>query len=597
MSDLKNNVMRRRVSRRSILAASGAAGLGAAGLALVGCGDDDDDDETVSQAIAQVIEEEAEPVEQVAADDGFTPATADRVPPRSAKDQAILAIAATPLAADPDFGHGSPQTWESWMNVHDQPLKFGWAEYPFDVGAVENVGYVSFKDEDILPWMHESFPELSEDGTSATHRIKPGVLSSTGNELTADDFAWRIDRAFALGAIGAFFMNLLTVDPANPYEIIDKYTIKVNSTAPNGLLAPIWANSAWQPLDSVEAKKNTTADDEWAIDWMAQSAVGFGGIKINSFGTGERVVYGANPNYFRGEPPIKEIIYDEIPSASNRLAAVAAGEADAAYGLPGELFAQAQEEEIQNPIAIKGNFIWFAFMNSLRDPFRDPRTRQAMNWATPRQDILDTTFGGLGNAWTTVMTSIWEGICFDCAPWGVEPDFAEAKKLLDAAGQADGFDVTMDTNSSRAQDERMAVLMQDAFLNINVNMSISPQPEGPFIAEGTGKQKVMAFWQDAYIQPDPIYFLALGYDAGLSGINNYGQLDDPLLNDLIAQASAKLTSPERAEIAVPIQERVVELSPYIWLVEPFYVNVINENLRGWRWHTTQETYWSDMYFV
>ncbi len=183
MSDLKNKVMRRRVSRRSILAASGAAGLGAAGLALVGCGDDDD--EAISQAIAQVIEEEAEPVEQVAAEEGFAPATVDQVPPRSAKDQAILAIAATPLAADPDFGHGSPQTWESWMNVHDQPLKFGWAEYPFDVGAVENVGYVSFKDEDILPWMHESFPELSEDGTSATHRIKPGVLSSTGNELTS----------------------------------------------------------------------------------------------------------------------------------------------------------------------------------------------------------------------------------------------------------------------------------------------------------------------------------------------------------------------------------------------------------------------------
>ena len=595
MSDLKNKVMRRRVSRRSILAASGAAGLGAAGLALVGCGDDDD--EAISQAIAQVIEEEAEPVEQVAADDGFMPATADRVPPRSSKDTALLAIAATPLAVDPDFAHGSPQTWEAFINLQDQSIKFGWAEYPYDVGATEHVGYLSFKDEDILPWMHESVPELSEDGTQATHRIKPGVLSSTGNELTSADFAYRIDRAFGLGAIGAFFMSIISADPTNPVEIIDKYTFKVNATAPNGLLSTIWANSFWNALDSVEALANATADDEWSTEWFAQSGVGFGSIAVESFGTGEQVVFASNPNYFRGEQPIKRLIYDEIPSASNRLAAVAAGEADAAYGLPGELFAQAQEEGIQNPIAIKGNLIWFAFMNSLRDPYRDPRTRQAMNWATPRQDILDTTFGGLGNPWTSVMTSIWEGICLDCAPWGADPNFAEANKLLDAAGQADGFEVTIDTNSSRAQDERMAVLMQDAYKNINVNLSINPQPEGPFIAEGTGKQKTMAFWQDAYIQPDPIYFLALGYDAGLSGINNYGQLDDPELNGLLDRGRTLLTGAERAEIAIPIQERVVELSPYIWLVEPFYVNVINENLRGWRWHTTQETNWSDMYFV
>jgi len=613
-------VMRRRVSRRNILAASGAVGLGAAGLALVGCGDDDDDSASVAQtgggdaaeqtstaqtSTAQTPSEQTStaqtPAEQTATaqtstDDGYADSTPETVPPKSSKDIAVLAIAATPIAVDPDFGHGSPATWESWMNLLDQTIKFGWRDYPFDVGSVNNVEYISFENDDLLPWMQESW-ELSEDQSSLVINIRPGVLSSTGNELTAGDFAYRIDRAFALGAIGAFFTNTITLDPNNPYEILGDHQIKINSTGPNGLLVPIWANSAWQVVDATDALANATDDDEWSVEWMAQNAIGFGGIAVETFGTGERVSFTANPNYFRGEPPIKTIVYEEVPQASNRLAAVERGEADAAYGLPGELFLQAQEEAIQNPIAVKGNLIFFGFMNALHEPFQDPRTRQALNWAAPRQEILDIAFGSLGVPWTTVMTSIFPGANEGIVPWGADPNFAEAQQLLDAAGQGDGFDVTLDYDTSVAQYERMGVLMQDAYSNVGVNVSLNPQPNGPYAAEATGKEKTFGLWQDAYIQPDPIYFLNLGYDAGLGGINNYGQVDDPELNDLIDQAKRMTVFQDRVDIATPIQERVVDLSPYIWLVEPFYTNVLNENLRGFRWHTTQETYWSDMYFV
>jgi peptide/nickel transport system substrate-binding protein len=223
------------------------------------------------------------------------------------------------------------------MNLLDQTIKFGWRDYPFDVGSVDHVGYISFENKDLLPWMQESW-ELSEDQSSLVINIRPGVLSSTGNELTADDFAYRIDRAFALGAIGAFFTNTVTMDPNNPYEILGKHQIKINSTGPNGLLLPIWANSAWQVVDATEALAAATDDDEWSVEWMAQNCIGFGSIAIDTFGTGERVSYTANKNYFRGEQPISTLVYEEVPQASNRLAAVAGGEADAAYGLPGELF-------------------------------------------------------------------------------------------------------------------------------------------------------------------------------------------------------------------------------------------------------------------
>lgn len=599
-----NRVLRRRVSRRRMLQASALAGVGAAGFALVGCGDDDEEAAT-AQADEVAAEEETgrgaelkEPAVAVA--EGYAAATASAVPPKSSKDTLVAAVAALPLGADSETSHGNPATWEAIGQANDGLLKLGWRKYPFDEPP-EAIGtdYVSFSADDIQPWYLQSW-EYSEDFFSCTFHIRPGVLSFNGNEFTSADMQYKMDRLYGLKAIGLFFAGFMNLDVNNPIEIIDKYTFKMNSTAPQFLLMPTQANNYYGVLDSTEAKKHATEEDPWAVDWAKTGNQSFGGYGLTAFEPGNQVVFSANPNYFRGEPPIKTVVYKEIPSASNRLAAIQQGEADIAYGLPAELWLQARDQQIQKPYAAIINYIVHGFMHSQKDPFKDPRTRQAFNWATPRQDIVDSAFGGLGKPWIGVMSSIYPGADASSVPWGAEPDYTTAKQLLEAAGQGDGFDVTMDIDSSVDFYERIAVLMQDALSNIGVNMTINPQPNATYAAETTSKppEKVFGLWQDVYIEPDPIYNLHVPYGYGLRGsVNNYALLDDPELNAILDRGLLATTLEERIAIAKEGQKRAAELSGYLWLVEPYWTNVQATNLQGYRVHTTVQTYFNDMYFT
>ena len=595
-----NRVLRRRVNRRRMLQASALAGVGAAGFALVGCGDDDDDEAATAQAEETAAEETPAAETPTKAEEGFAAATPSAVPPKSSKDTLVAAVGALPLGADSETSHGNPATWEAIGQANDGLLKLGWRKYPFDKPA-EAIGtdYVSFSSEDIQPWYLQSW-ENSEDFSSTTFHIRPGVLSFNGNEFTSADMQYKIDRTYGLEAIGLFFTGYLNMDVNNPIEVIDKYTFKLNSTAPQFLMVPTQANNYWGVLDSTEAKKSATEDDPWAVQWAQTNNQSFGGYGITEFEPGNQVVFTANPNYFRGEPPLKKVIYKEVPSGSNRLAAIQRGEADIVYGLPAELYIQARDEQIEKPYAAIINYIVHGFMNSQLDPFKDPRTRQAFNWATPRQDIVDSAFGGLGTPWLGVMSSIYPGADASSVPWGAQADYTTAKQLLDAAGQGDGFDVTMDIDSSVDFYERIAVLMQDALSNIDVDMGINPQANAQYSAETTSKQKTFGLWQDVYIEPDPIYNILVPYGYGQrpgSSVNNYGLLDDPELNALLDKGKLATTLDERIAIAKDAQKRAADLAGYLWLVEPYYTNVQKSNLQGYRIHTTVQTYYNDMYFT
>ena len=50
-------------------------------------------------------------------------------------------------------------------------------------------------------------------------------------------------------------------------------------------------------------------------------------------------------------------------------------------------------------------------------------------------------------------------------------------------------------------------------------------------------------------------------------------------------------------IAKDLQRRAIELSGFLWLVEPYFTDLQANNLQGFRWHTPLQTYFSGMYFT
>ena len=107
-------------------------------------------------------------------------------------------------------------------------------------------------------------------------KLREGVKSNWGNELTAEDVKWTWDRAFALGALGAFYTAVSGLNPPDDVKIEDKYTVSFNLDSPNPLLLKIQTNLSTPIYDSKKCKEVGGSDDPWARKFLENNSAGFG---------------------------------------------------------------------------------------------------------------------------------------------------------------------------------------------------------------------------------------------------------------------------------------------------------------------------------
>ena len=552
---------RRRIQRRRLLAAAATSGVGAAGLALVGCGDDDDDDGAVRPAQDQAGDEEV---------------------------TLTVAISAFPIGLDKDLSAGNFPTYESMSQCYDTPIAFKNIDYPYAEPAEgQNAGYIDLGE--LEPWQLTAW-EITDNDSAVILTLREGILSASGNELTSEDIAYTIDRAIALEAIGYFYNTLIGLDLDDPYEVIDKYTIKVKATAPNGLLVSVWDDLFMPFLDAKTAQAAATEDDPWSIDFLASNCAGFGAYDVETWTPGQEVIWRANPNYFQGPPQIDRVIYRVVPESSVRLAALQAGEVDIAEDLSPDQFFQAKDSDDVNAIAVRSNFVLFAYMNSLLPPFDDVRVRQALNIMMPRDEIAESVYLGLALPWRAALSTINPGANSDLWPFPDQPDAGAAKALLDDAGFGGGMDLELSYTTALPLNEQIANLVRANLAEIGVNVTLNPLPDGDMIDGTYGRTIPFGLWLDTPIGPDPIYGLFL-YNYDPATISNHGQLDDPELQRLIDEAIPLVDLDDRIEASQAGQARALELSGFAPLVEPFYAVAMRDNIEGFTWHNA-----NDMYF-
>ena len=219
---------------------------------------------------------------------------------------------------------------------------------------------------------------------------------------------WRIERERAVPVIYALISRLFNMHEAS-YEKIDKYTVKTTNETAMPLACPGLTNFYQTWHDSTEVMKHATEEDPLASGWTATNGGGFGAYRVTAWEAGKRVVMEANPNFWRGEPKIKRIIYLAVPESTGRLALLKAGKVDMAEGLSPDEVMSLQGEDAAQGVAVRGNRQMWLILNNLTKPFDDVRVRQAINYAMPREDIVNSVYRGMGAPWHGVISSVTPG--------------------------------------------------------------------------------------------------------------------------------------------------------------------------------------------
>ncbi|NRC57218.1 ABC transporter substrate-binding protein [Mesorhizobium sediminum] len=497
---------------------------------------------------------------------------------------------ATLIVAGPRTPESLDQEYPPTEAVHE--VRRNVYERLLDYGSKEEGG-IKYEDFGTIEGRLAESWELADDRKSITFRLRKGVKSSAGNELDADTVMWSFERGWNMRSNFHWYMTqiLKITSFEEAFSKIDDYTVKVTIPNPSPLLDRIWVNSDLGIVDAAELKKHVTADDPWAGRWLASNSASFGPYYVTRYSPGQEVIYQANEDYYRGPAKIKRVIFREIPTSANRVAALQAGSVDVAeYLLPRELSLLERVPGVK-VWKVFGNYIHRVEMNNTTEPFTNPKVRQALNYLVPRDDILKAVYFDTARPTMSPISEIYPGFTEEF--FSYTTDVEKAKELLAEAGYPDGFSTELGYRTGDQIEEEIAVILRTAFARAGVDVTLSKLPASTLVERYTNGTIPMYFFRDMAIVPDAAYVANLWLNSG--SLINYSRLKSEEVDQLINQGLTGTDENKRLEDMKRVQQIAMEAAPWVFLFNPGYQLATRDNVKGYSWYTPNGNAWYDFY--
>lgn len=417
--------------------------------------------------------------------------------------------------------------------------------------------------------------EVSSDGKVYTFKLKPGVKFQDGTDLTADDVVFTYQTAMNPPAGMAFLAK-------SDYAVIDKieavdpqtvrFTLKMLDAA---FLSKLQAG--------ILPKHLLGSNPDWAS--YNRKPVGTGAWIVDSWNTGQQIVFKANPNYFDGKPALSQFIWKVVPDANVLAAQLDNGEVDMAF-----VDTRSLERVKQNPKLATAEWLGaltYIGLNHDNPLFQDVRVRQALALGLNKQDIINKLLQGQAVPATLHMTPSNWSYNQNAKPWGYDPD--QARKLLDEAGWkpgADGirvkdgkpFKFVLLTNSEQPERRDITVLARQQWREIGVDVEPQYLELNTFISEYVLKSKFDAILLAGTVNIDPDYLRR--NLATLGDSSNFLRYNNPDVNKLLDEGRSKTSQAERKPIYDKAQEIAQNDVALIGLYYPKSVVGFRKDLQG-----------------
>jgi oligopeptide transport system substrate-binding protein len=260
----------------------------------------------------------------------------------------------------------------------------------------------------------------SADGKSMTFHIREGLKRADGTAMNASDYEYALKRTVDPRVTGKQYMDIVH-DIKGSGALIDKEGAKLTAAELDKMFADygvkaddakreltvsfeygigFWHYIAYTWVTYPTDKKSAEANqDAW---WTKPEGHKCNGpYTIKTIEEGKRIVYEANPNYWRGKPKIDRIEATYITDEVQRFTAYTKGEFDevdvtSATIAQVEADAKLKAEFYRYPAAITN---MMAFNNVIK-PFNDKNVRSAFSQALDREGWIRDVLKNIGKPYT-----------------------------------------------------------------------------------------------------------------------------------------------------------------------------------------------------
>ena len=427
----------------------------------------------------------------------------------------------------------------------------------------------------LVPGLAEAMPTISDDGLTYTLKLRSGLKYSDGSPVKASDFEHTIKRVLNLESGGSsFYTN--SIEGAEEYQKAGKE---------DGDISGITTDDATGDITIKLKKKDGSFNFYLAMDFAGlvkgdtpfsnatdKPAVGVGPFKLEAVqpGRGFKLVKNANFTALPNTPLAKadEIDITVVKNARRQAQDVIANTVDWLQDPPpADQLRELRANYKDRYKEYVTNSTYYYFLNQDVAPFDDPKVRQAVAYAVDER-ALARVFGGLLAPSCNFLPPGMAGYeKIDPCPWGdpnQAPDIEKAKALIKEAG-VEGQSVQVygnDEDPSTPVAEYMSDLLNQIGLKAKPRII-----EGStyFQTIGNAKTKAQigfANWFQDYPAPSNFLFLVDGASIQPTNNQNFGNVNDPEINQLIKTANENPDVKAAAGDYAAVDKKLVE-NPFV----------------------------------
>jgi len=398
------------------------------------------------------------------------------------------------------------------------------------------------------------------DDTTMRFNLREGVTFHTGNDMTAEDVVWTIERLKSSPDFKGIFAGWVSV------TAIDDMTVEVKTDGPSPLV--LHTATYVFPMDKDFYEEGGAEIAKHGDSFASQNISGTGPFTVASREQGVKTVFERNPDYWDTDSPgnVQTAVLTPIKESPTRVAALLSGDVDFIAPVPPTDLERIESDPNTKLVTMTGTRIITLQMNQTRnEALADPKVRQAIAYAINNEGIVEKIMKGFGTVAAQQSPEGYVGHNPDLTP---RFDVAKAQSLMEEAGYADGFSATMMCPNNRyVNDYKICEASAAMLAKIGIKIDLTTMPKAqywPKFDERAADIMMIGWHSDTEDSANFNEFLTMTPDPDTGrGQYNSGNYSNAEVDELTI-ASLTETDPEkRAEQLQRVEEILYNEAAFI----------------------------------
>ena len=457
---------------------------------------------------------------------------------------------------------------------------------------------------EIVPVLAEEYEQIDE--TTWEFKLREGVTFHDGSEFNAEVVEANIERVkdVAKASPRSFLLDMV-----GEVNIIDDYTVQLITDYP---FAPL-ANNLTHGAGKMISKDLIDADYQQALDeagsdlsleeyyelraeggsehedvaneissfvgqLVESEPVGTNYFQFDSRSPGDQTAVVRYDDYWGDTSLLDGVTFKVVSEPGSRIAELESGSSDAILATLSSNIERVDSNEDVTLLRNDSVSIDYIGFNTEKEPFNDPKVRQAITHAFDSEAVLEGVYNGSGTPAEAPLAPGVLGYSEDLE--GLGYDMERAQELLDEAGVED-LTINLMVNDDNPERVDVALWLQESLSTLGITVNVEQVEWGAYLAAtGAGEHDMFILgWSNSTGDPDN-GIAPLFHSDNIGDTGNRSFFNNPELDSILDEARQSTDESEREQLYMDAQQILVDEAPAIFIRHGENLNAHGNHVEG-----------------